>query len=174
LLAALAYLARMFAGVSVYRRPSRGDLGLAADEVDLTGVDHQVFGSFPGVCAIPPGHPLAKLDVITPWDLDGVDYIALSPEDRARLRLTKVCDEAGSKPRLVTETPNSATVCALALEGVGVGVVNPLSADGFAERGVIFRPLQPARPLQELSAVSPRRAEGAHRPRLRCGPAKGA
>ncbi|RWK40945.1 LysR substrate-binding domain-containing protein [Mesorhizobium sp.] len=120
------------------------DLGLAADEVDLTGVDHQVFGSFPGVCAIPPGHPLAKLNVITPGDLDGVDYIALSPEDRARLRLTQACDEAGSNPRLVAETPNSATVCALALEGVGVGVVNPLSTDGFAERGLVFRPLQPA------------------------------
>ena len=119
------------------------DLGLAADEVDLTGVDHQVFGSFPGVCVMPPGHPLASLTLVTPRDLDGVDYIALSPEDRTRLRLASVCEEGGSKPRLVVETPNSATVCALALEGIGVGVVHPLSADGFAERGLIFRPFQP-------------------------------
>jgi DNA-binding transcriptional LysR family regulator len=119
------------------------DLGLAADEVDLTGVDHQLFGSVLAVCAIPPGHALAALDVVTPKDLDGVNYIALSPEDRARLRLAQICEEAGSYPRLVTETPNSATVCALALQGVGVGVVNPLSADGFAARGLVFRPFSP-------------------------------
>src|SRR5690606_8170768 len=28
------------------------DLGIAADEVDLSGVEHQVFGSFPALCAI--------------------------------------------------------------------------------------------------------------------------
>ncbi|GGE53400.1 LysR family transcriptional regulator [Agaricicola taiwanensis] len=119
------------------------DIGLAADEVDLTGVDHQVFGGFAAVCAIPRGHALAERSVIGPRDLDGVDYIALSPEDRARLRLAKICEEAGVRPRLVTETPNSATVCALALEGVGVGIVNPLSTDGFAARGLVFRPFKP-------------------------------
>lgn len=126
----------------------RYDLGLAADEVDLSGVDHQTFGSFPGVCAIPPGHPLATRDVVGPADLDGVSYIALSPEDRARLRLSQACERAGSRPHLVTETPNSATVCALALEGVGVGLVNPLAADGFVERGLVFRPFKPDVPFK--------------------------
>ncbi len=119
------------------------DIGLAADEVDLSGVDHQAFGSFPGVCAIPAGHDLSRLDVVTPADLDGVDYVALSPEDRARRRLDVELDAVGSKPRLVVETIYSSTICALALEGVGVGLVNPLSAEGFAERGVVFRPFKP-------------------------------
>jgi len=124
------------------------DLGLAADEVDLSGVDHQLFGSFPGVCAIPGGHPLAARSMITPPDLDGLDYIALSPEDRVRLRLHQICEQAGVKPRLVAETPNSATVCALALEGVGIGIVNPLAADGFQERGLILRPFKPEVPFR--------------------------
>ncbi|WP_279480140.1 LysR substrate-binding domain-containing protein [Aureimonas sp. SK2] len=119
------------------------DIGLAADEVDLSGVDHQAFGSFPGVCAIPGGHPLSRLEVVTPADLDGVDYVALSPEDRARRRLDVELEAVGSKPRLVVETIYSSTICALALEGVGVGLVNPLSAEGFAERGVVFRPFKP-------------------------------
>lgn len=124
------------------------DLGLAADEVDLSGVDHQTFGSALGVCAIPPGHPLADLDVVGPADLDGMDYIALSPEDRTRLLLHQACEHAGSRPHLVVETPNSATVCALALEGVGVGLVNPLATDGFAERGLIFRSFKPDVPFK--------------------------
>jgi DNA-binding transcriptional LysR family regulator len=120
------------------------DLGLAADEVDLSGVEHQVFGSFPALCAIPPGHPLAAKKVIRPEDLHGVDYVALSPEDRARLQLDQLCLDAGARPNLVIETPFAITACALALEGVGVAIVNPLAVDGFAERGLILRPFEPA------------------------------
>jgi len=123
---------------------SEFDLGLAADEVDLSGVEHQVFGSFPALCAIPPGHSLAAKKVIRPEDLHGVDYVALSPEDRARLQLDQLCLDAGAKPNLVIETPFAITACALALEGVGVGIVNPLAVDGFAERGLILRPFEPA------------------------------
>ena len=119
------------------------DIGLAADEVDLSGVEHQVFGSFQAVIAIPPEHELASRDVISPADLGHIDYVALSPEDRARHRFDQVCEEAGVKPNLVTETPNSATVCALALAGVGLGLVNPLAADGFRERGLVFRRFEP-------------------------------
>ncbi len=89
------------------------DLGLAADEVDLSGVEHQVFGSFPAVCAIPPGHHLAARDVIRPQDFHEVDYVALSAEDRARLQFDRCCAEAGSKPNLVIETPFAITACAL-------------------------------------------------------------
>lgn len=120
------------------------DLGLAADEVDLSGVEHQTFGSFPAVCAIPPGHHLAARDVIRPQDFHEVEYVALSPEDRARLQFDRYCAEVGSKPNLVIETPFAITACALALEGVGVAIVNPLAVDGFADRGLIFRPFEPA------------------------------
>lgn len=120
------------------------DLGLAADEVDLSGVEHQVYGSFPALCAIPPGHPLALKKRILPSDLHGVNYIALSPEDRARLQFDRLCAEADCKPNLVVETPFAITACALALEGIGVAIVNPLSVDGFQERGLVLRPLEPA------------------------------
>lgn len=120
------------------------DIGLAADEVELKGVEHRVFQSSRGVLAIPRGHPLAAKQVIRPPDLHNVPFIALSPEDRARARLQAALDEAGAKPQIVVETPFSQTVCALALEGVGVGMVAMSSADGFAERGLLFRELEPA------------------------------
>jgi DNA-binding transcriptional LysR family regulator len=120
------------------------DIGLAADEVDLSGVEHRTFQSSRAVCAIPPKHRLAKKEVIRPEDLDGEPFIALSPEDRTRARFAAALEAAGSKPQIVVETPFSATVCALALEGVGVGLVSPPSTDGFAERGLVFRKLEPA------------------------------
>lgn len=119
------------------------DIGLAADEVDLSGLDHRPFANSKALCAIPPGHPLAAKDVIRPQDLDGQAFVALAPEDRARARLTQALEAAGAHPEIVVETPASATVCALALEGVGIGLVNPMAALGFAERGLIFRPFEP-------------------------------
>ena len=86
---------------------------------------------------------LAKM-VIRPEDLHGVDYVALSPEDRARLQLDQLCLDAGAKPNLVIERRFATTACTLALEGAGVGTVNPLAVDGFAERGLILRPFAPA------------------------------
>jgi len=118
-------------------------VGLAADEVDLSGVDHRPFCNSNAVCAIPPGHPLAEKTVVRPMDLDGLPFVALAPEDRARGRMTQALDAASAKPEIVVETPASATVCALVFEGVGVGLVNPVSAIGFAERGLIFRPFEP-------------------------------
>jgi DNA-binding transcriptional LysR family regulator len=120
------------------------DLGLAADEVDLSGVEHQVFGSFPALCALPAGHALASKKVITPKDFDGIDYVALSSGDKARLQFDRLCEEAGVKPNLVIETPFAITACALVLEGVGIAIVNPLAIDGFSERGLIFRAFEPA------------------------------
>ncbi|GAB1584627.1 LysR substrate-binding domain-containing protein [Phyllobacterium phragmitis] len=120
------------------------DLGIAADEVDLSGVEHQVFGSFAALCAIPAGHPLAAKKVIGPKDFDGMDYVALSSGDKARRQLDRLCEQAGAKPNLVIETPFAITACALVLEGVGIAIVNPLAIDGFSERGLIFRPFEPA------------------------------
>lgn len=119
-------------------------IGLAADEVDLTGVEHRVFNNPRAVCAIPPGHRLAAEPVIRPAMLDGEPFIALAAEDRTRQRLDAILAEAGARPRIVVETIYSQTICALALEGVGIGVVNPASTDGFAERGLVLRPFEPA------------------------------
>jgi DNA-binding transcriptional LysR family regulator len=119
------------------------DVGLAADEVDLSGVEHRVFGSFRAVCAMSAQNPLAVKKTIRPEDLNGVAFLALAPEDHARQRMGQIFAAANSHPQIVVETPNSATICALALEGVGVGLVNPAAADGYSERGLIFKPFEP-------------------------------
>jgi DNA-binding transcriptional LysR family regulator len=118
-------------------------IGLAADEVDLSGVEHRVFSSGRASCVMPPGHPLAAKPVIRPTDLHGVPFIALSAEDRARGRMNAVLDAAGARPDVVVETPFAATVCALALEGVGVGLAQAVAAEGFLERGLVIRPFEP-------------------------------
>lgn len=43
----------------------------------------------------------------------------------------------------MAETPSAGTVCALGLEGVAVGLINPAADDGYAERRLAFRPFNP-------------------------------
>ncbi|RYF08347.1 MAG: LysR family transcriptional regulator [Comamonadaceae bacterium] len=119
---------------------SRFDIGLAADEIDVAGVEHQLFATPKAVCAMPAGHRLCEREVVTPTDLGGEEFIALSPEDTVRRKLEKIFQASNVRPKVVAETPNSSTVCALAMEGLGVGLVNPYATDGYRARGLVFRP----------------------------------
>lgn len=119
------------------------DIGLAADEIDKSGVDAHLFVSIPGVIALAPDHPLTAKPVLTPADIATFPFIGLAPEDRARHRLDAVMAAAGESLNIVVETPSSNTICALALSGDAIGLVNPISTEGLSERGLVLRPFIP-------------------------------
>ena len=122
----------------------RFDLGLAADEIDTSGILHQPFLTQRAMCALPPGHALADKKTIRPQDLVDCPFIAFVPEDRSRQRLDTILSEAGVRLRIVVETIYAATVCALVAEGVGVGLVSPHSATGFDPARLVLKPFEPA------------------------------
>ena len=119
------------------------DLGLAADEIDTTGVIHQPFLVQHALCAMPPGHPLATRKVVRPADMDGISFIAYVAEDRSRQRLDAILAKAGVRPQVVVETLYATTVCALVAEGVGVGLVSPHSAADVDPSRIVLRPFDP-------------------------------
>jgi DNA-binding transcriptional LysR family regulator len=133
------------------------DLGLAADEIDLTGISHQLFVAPKAMCAVPLGHRLAAKDVVRPADLDGEPFIAYVPEDRARQRMDLVFAEAGLSPRIVVETIYAATVCSLVSEGVGVGLVSSYAAAGLDQSRLVLRPFEPAVTIRSLLILPPDR-----------------
>lgn len=121
------------------------DIGIAADEIDVSRVKSQVFMTSSAVCVMPPSHRLAQADIVRPQDLSGEPIIALSPDDTVQKRIAKILADAGVEPRNVVETQYSETVCNLALEGVGVGLANSISyrASGYQNRGLVARPFEP-------------------------------
>ena len=131
------------------------NLGLVVDEIDRSGGDAQVFASFAGVIAMPADHRLTRLAAVTPGDLSGVTLICLTPEDRARHCFDAALTQAGVTPDYIIETPNSSTICALALSGDAVSLVNPLTTQGFVERGLILRPLRPRIAFRSLLLFRP-------------------
>ena len=115
------------------------DFGLLADEMALEGLEHSTFARFPGVVVMPPGHALARFKTIKPAQLAEVSFLALNPEDASRRRLEATMAEHGASLRIAVQTPYAASICELALRGLGVGLVNPITALDYAERGLLVR-----------------------------------
>jgi DNA-binding transcriptional LysR family regulator len=121
----------------------RFDLGLAADEVDTTGVLHQSFMTQRALCAMPRDHRLAANKVVRPEDLADLPFVAYVPEDRARQRLEVILAQAVVRPRVVVETIYAATVAALVAEGVGVGLISQHSVANIDPSRITFKPFEP-------------------------------
>lgn len=135
------------------------DIGLAADEIDATGVHTSAFASPRAVCALPLGHPLASRKKITAADLDGERLVTLSPDDTVRRAIDRILAAAGVTPRIVVETPFSATVAALVAEGAGIGLMNPFSIDRELRPRIAIRPFDPAVHFRALLLRPPGAAE---------------
>lgn len=135
----------------------RFDVGLAADEIDVSGVAHQPFASVSALCVLPKGHRLAGKPTIGPRDLAGEPFISYVPEDRARQRMDRIFAEAGVQPRIVVETIYATTLCALVAEGVGVGLANPYVARELGGDALVLRPFKPAVEIRSLLILPPDR-----------------
>lgn len=120
------------------------DIAIAADEIDTNGVEAHPFAEIPATLAIPPGHPLAEKDVVHPADLDKLPFVALAPEDTTRHEAEAIFQKYGVAPQVIVETAYSTTICAMVLAGLGCGIVDPVTAIGFTERGLVLRPLVPS------------------------------
>lgn len=134
----------------------QADVGLTADEIDTSRVSVQPFMSAPAVCVMAASHRLAGRENVTPADLEGEPFIALSPDDTVRRRIERTLEEAQLQTRTVVETQYSEVVCNLALEGVGIGIANAMTykASQFESRGLVARPFIPAIPFRALILTS--------------------
>lgn len=154
---AVTFQARMSSVVRDLVASGQFDLGLVADEIDKTGVEVRPFARYRVALALPEKHPLTARAVIRPEDLDGVPFIALAPEDTTRSEAEAALAKARSRPRVILETPYSTTICAMVAAGIGVGLVNPLTAEPYLGRGLTLRPFEPALHFRTLLILPPNR-----------------
>ena len=132
----------------------RHDLGLTETLSTPAGTERTPLLTLNEVCVLPAGHPLAQRPVLTPQDFQGENYISLSRSDSYRQLLDALFSEHQVKRRMVVETHSAASVCAMVRAGVGVSVVNPLTALDYASSGVVVRPFSIAVPFT-ISLIRP-------------------
>ncbi len=99
------------------------------------------------VAVMPPDHPLAAAATVTPRALRGERFIALENGTRMGTIVRRAFAEAGEPFRLSVEVRYCNTACVLARSGVGVAVVDPLSALSGDHRGLAIRRFLPASPV---------------------------
>lgn len=117
----------------------RHDLGITETLHTPAGTERTPLLTLNEVCVLPQGHPLAAKSVLTPQDFQGENYISLSLTDSYRQLLDALFLEHQVKRRMVVETHSAASVCAMVRAGVGISVVNPLTALDYATSGVVVR-----------------------------------
>lgn len=136
----------------------RYDLGLTETTHTPAGTERSALFTADEVCVLPADHALAQRAVMTPADFNGQNYISLSRTDSYRQIVDGIFAEHGVQRRMVMETHSAASVCSMVKAGIGVSIVNPLTALDYADSGVTIRRFSIAVPFT-VSLIRPR-----HRP----------
>ncbi len=129
--------------------------GVVTDSVDCAETDAVSFAKLDALCAVPAGHPLASLPVITLDDLRAWPVISYEPSDMVRWGMDWIFDESKLGPQVAAVVRYSVNVCALVRESVGVGLVHPVVAYDFLDTGLVFRRFEPAMTFHTLR-IKPR------------------
>jgi len=119
------------------------DLGLAHLDVSRTEIEELGTWDAACVCVMPKQHPMAARDRITPEDLDRIPLVMLSFDTSTAQRLTQMFVAAGVQPDIRVEAQPSYAAFHLAARGLGVTVIDPMTARTLADDTVAVRPLYP-------------------------------
>lgn len=121
------------------------DVGLVYLHGGWGNVRTETLATVEAVAVLPNGHPHTKLATITPEDLDGEALVL--PGRRTPLRIGF---EASIESRMRRSTrvieASLHHCCRLVAQGLGIGIVDPITAREFEGR-LVCRPFRPALPV---------------------------
>ncbi|WP_148252923.1 LysR substrate-binding domain-containing protein [Aidingimonas lacisalsi] len=132
----------------------RCDLGFAivADNDDRVVAETYQLNS---VCALPPGHSLASRNCIQIDDLADETLICFEPRDPLRIALDHLLESSEVKPRRRLEVSLALQATRMVSRGLGIAVLDPISATAFGESSLALRPFQPDLG-EEFALLTPR------------------
>ncbi len=130
----------------------RFDLGLSETSQAPTGVQLRTILQANEVAVLPHRHRLAARTLLQPGDFEGERFISLAPGDPYRAEIDRMFAQANVQRLTGLETTSAVAVCALVRQGLGVAIVNPLTALEMAQAagsgsGLVVRPLSVAIPF---------------------------
>lgn len=128
------------------------ELGFAQLPLDFPNLDVELLPPAAAVAVVPEGHRLAAKAVLEPADFVGETFISLEQTTQLRYRVDAVFSSERISREVRIETPLSMIACSLVSTGVGVSIVDPVTAMEYDGRGVVVRPFRPA-VLYDLAVV---------------------
>jgi DNA-binding transcriptional LysR family regulator len=95
------------------------------------------------VCVLPRGHALVEKHIIVPSDLAGERFISNPRELHSRVETDALFASFGIERKLQIETQINAGVCAFVEAGLGVALVDPITALDYLARDVVIKRFEP-------------------------------
>ncbi len=141
----------------------RFDLGLGETVEAPQGVSLQSLLQADEVAVLPARHRLCRLPALDAQDFADTAFISLAEGDPYRKAIDAMFDNAGVQRKTLLETASAVAVCALVQQGLGVAIVNPLTAAAMAGPSLVVRPLKMSIPyhasllLPQVAAPHPLR-----------------
>lgn len=126
----------------------RFDLGLTEQGDAPPGTRSQPLPAMDEVAVLPAHHPLAAKALLQAEDFADQSFISLARDDPYRQQIDACFAAAGVQRRLPLETHSAVAVCAMVQHGLGVAIVNPLTARACAGPQLVVRPLAFSVPFQ--------------------------
>ncbi|AUH49804.1 LysR family transcriptional regulator [Chromobacterium sp. ATCC 53434] len=126
----------------------RCDLGLSEQQQAPAGCLATPLWQGDELCVLPAGHPLAGKSRLEARDFAGLSFISLAASDSYRQQVDAWFAGAGVSRRLQLASQHAASVCAMVRLGLGVAIVNPLTALAESDRGLVARPLAVSIPFR--------------------------
>lgn len=117
-------------------------------------LDATVLHQAPMVCVMPRGHALAQRPRVHVRDLKGQFLLTLNADDESQVQVQRLLQAHAVDVSTRVEASYSFTICLMAAEGAGIGIVNPYVASVFA-RDLHVAPLAPRCNVQVLMAFPP-------------------
>ncbi|OHX12923.1 LysR family transcriptional regulator [Chromobacterium sphagni] len=125
----------------------RFDLGLTEQQQAPAGCQLQPLWQGDELCVLPEGHPLAAKNRLRAADFAGQSFISLAASDSYRQQVDAWFAREGVERRLQLSSHSAASVCAMVRLGLGLAIVNPLTALAEAGNGLAVRPLAASIPF---------------------------
>ncbi len=120
------------------------DLAIGLLSLEDPLVECEVLTSFEFIAAIPRDHALAGEEIIKAEDLHEQDFISLSVLDHAREEIETCLRYAGSTPNERGECSLGAVVLQMVENGIGIALVDHISAREHQPQKIVFRPFHPS------------------------------
>ncbi|WP_265547259.1 LysR family transcriptional regulator [Roseomonas mucosa] len=125
----------------------RAVLGFASLPVDHQGLDVHWLGESRCVAVLPAAHPLAGETCLPLRALDGERLITVADPHRLRHRIETALARAEARPRGLMAVNASILAASAARAGLGVALIDPVTAQGLPATGLAIRPLDTAIPF---------------------------
>ncbi|MGE3988113.1 LysR substrate-binding domain-containing protein [Pseudorhodoplanes sp.] len=100
------------------------------------------LASLPAIAVLPRGHALASRRMLRPEDFANQPFVSLGREDRSRDNMDVVFGKLPVGPATVVETQFAAVACELVVAGIGIALVDAITARFYRDR-LLVRPVEP-------------------------------